>query len=271
MCGVFAVGVSAFSFEEFVKIKNPATFGAAEISAPVATQGDGDFEKDFAAFLYDAELYAGATLESSPAAMAYSSFAHNKNSFKSSKAQREFHKALEAALKASAEHNARDAFMSDDAAIKAAYADGTLKNKLVELYVACAKKEIAIYEKLVPEYFIPDAMAFGEEYRKILELYFTFLLAGLPKETHDEVNAKIGIILTNELGDKLNKAIDNSDVKEAAKIVKNARKELEKILAEYGIVEISPEPPDPSDPSFITKVLRFIVKWFFFGWLWMKK
>ena len=272
MCGVFAVGVSAVSFEDFMNLKKSATLSAAEGSAPAIVQGEDDdkFAEDFVDFLYAAELYAGAKLESSSAAMACVYFMHNENSFKNRKAQKDFNDALESALKDSAEHKARDTFMNDSAAIKAAYTDGSLRGKLIDLHLACAIREIAIYEKLVPEYFIPDAMVFGEEFRKITSLTLALAGSGVTKEQRAEINAKIDAIATDELNAKLLKAIDEGDAKEAARIVTYVRKEYEKVLAEYGIVEISPEPePEPS-PSFFAKLWNFILKWFFFGWLWMK-
>ena len=84
-------------------------------------------------------------------------------------------------------------------------------------------------------------------------------------EKRAEIQAKLDNVMTDAVSTQLDDEVAKGNFKEAAKIVKNVSKEVEKILASYGIVKIS-----GSEPTFFAKVWSFILKWFLFGWIWMK-
>jgi len=279
MCGVFAVGASAFSFEEFKSVKSSA-FGFAELSAPVSAQGggEGSFADIVEAIRREAENSAGEKFLSSPAYVVSMTFWQCEALYKNGKTGRGFVIAFEAAYKATQEHKDLVAFLDNDTELRAMYDRGLLKDRLVVLYNAFADRMISIGEVLEKEYFTPTALAFIKEWRDLSLLGFKAEQANLTPVKRAEINAKINRIESDHL-DNLFQKMNDGDFAEATRLVKNAIKELEKVLVEYGIITINNPDPDPKpepkpDPeptaSFFAQIWNFILRWFFFGWIWMK-
>jgi len=266
MCGVLAVGASA---------------------VPIAAQGT--FEEDFAAFKQEAEDNATLRVWISPT-IVYEIFADREYAFKDGKTKKGLSEAedkLMAEAKDSAECKALQTFLDNEDALRAAHADGTLKDKLFALYKAFYDVYIDEVDALAIEYFRPDALAYATEYSKFNALAFVFDCADLAPEKRAEIKEKFN----NYAAWSTRNALDEGNLEEALRIVKAATKEFEKILAEYGIITLSNPDPDPDpdpdpnpnddkpdpkpepdpEPTFIAKVWNFILKWFLFGWLWMKK
>jgi len=196
----------------------------------------------------------------------------NENAIKSGKKLQEFQDAYYAATDNMAEWNIIEDFLRDEAKLRAALADGTLREKLDVLYNAYGDAMIAIEEALASEYFVDGVMAFAKAYTEHEWLLNAANDADLPEDTRAEVNEKVGSISWV----KVNAAWDEGNFDEATRLLKGLSDDLEQLLAEYGIITISnPEPePDPGDappePSFFAKLWNFILKWFLFGWIWMK-
>ena len=268
MCGVLAVGASAVSVGDFVKVERPAAFGAAGISAPVDAQGE---DEDIAAILAEAETMFKEKCEYAVPYFAYANFFVKENAYKPGKTMQAFTAAHTAAVQAATapKQDAISAFLKDNAAVKAAYANGTLKDTLFAMYDDFADEFIAITERFVNEYFITDVLVFSEEYIRLIKLFIIFENANLTQEQADEIDIPIA---NNE--SKIETALEEGNYKESIKLTKDLADEIERVLVKYGIITISNPNPNPNpnpEPSFIAKVWNFILKWFLFGWIWMKK
>ena len=266
LIGVFAVGASAISLEGFTNVGE----------AVVAQETDDDIAKKIKAIMYEADGEFVMRFLASPAVFAcseYFRYSNIKNALKSGKTEQ----ALDEALKeidadlyeASAEYQAFRAFTKDEAALRAAYEAGTLKDELTVFYNALYDQGISCYEPLANEFFLPEALAAAAEFSKFYSLAYVFMLAELTQEKYAEIDAKYGTIWNKWVKAEILPALNEGNFEEAIRLIKNAVKELEKLLADYGIITISNPEPEP-EPSFFAKLWNFILKWLFFGWLWMK-
>ena len=271
--GVFTVGVSAVSVLDFTA------------SAPVIAQGDeDDIDEKINVITWDVYNKLRDKVAYSLPMIALE-LSHVEKAYKSGQTYDALLDALTAMgvwLSDSVEYNTIYTFLDNNAALRAAYADGTLEDKLTELYNAAYDPYLAEFEKLVKDFFVTDALAFSEEclnFRK-LEIASGKALreSNLTDKKLSEVKEKLNVIWERYVYDA---ALEKGDFEEAIKIIKNRINEWKKILAEYGIVlpgdpaptpDPNPNPPTPTpEPSFIAKVWNFILKWFLFGWIWMKK
>jgi len=268
--GAFAVGASASastgSFEEFAYVNASAPLGIAEFSAPVFAQdaADEQYAKDILAIM--AAVMGNATQRAiaAPAFVLIDILGTNPKAYNSGKTKA----ALDIARGAlDSEHyfSAYYAFCADEAKVNAAYDNGTLKDKLLELTNAAIDQYIAAHDPLLAEYFTPKARTYANEFSKILNLALIFANADLTVELRAEITAKLDAV-TAGIEKSLEDALNAGDFDKATKIVKDAAKKIEKILADYGLIDGA-----SNEPSFFTKVWNFILKWIFFGWIWMPK
>ena len=265
---LFAIGASASENPLDILQPTEAAEAAAldfiDLPPSVFAQIDADdFTSDYPGILAQVAQSSLKRFLSSPTIIAVLLLENNPKAYKSGKTAEGFGAALDALdFSATAEAKARDAFLKNDAALKAAYAAGTLKDDLIKLYNPVIDLQIAAYEKVAKDFFSVDALAYIDAFGNYANLGLALEKANLSAEKREEIKKKIADSLPKDFGQKLDKAIKDGNYKEAVKLLNDAKKIVEKILANHGVIK--------DDAPFFTKVWRFIVKWIFFGWLWQK-
>jgi len=259
LLGVFAVGASAFELPTVEKAKqsrfNPlpaanlsAQAAGAELSPEIEAILD---QVSLEAFLrFYVKIMMADTLSGIPAA------------YKAGKTETDLANILDAidtAIEGSKQVKDLNAFLADTEAIKAAYANGTLKDELTRLYNAVFGLYFSELQKALREVFTADAMDFFEASSELADLTFIVMQADLTPEQRTSLEATIRA-LDMKYGD-MDVNLENGNFKEAAKLLKSYTKDLKKIMAEFGLIEA---------PSIFARIWDFILRYIFFGWLWMK-
>jgi len=262
--GVFAIGANAMSIEEFLPAaaENSAILAIAETPAPVFAEDAGDeFAKKFPDIFMEAKKPANEKFEASDAFNVLFLLADREKAYQPGKTAEQLDDAIDAAVADTAAVKELNAFLADEAALKAAYADGTLKDKLIAMNIAVTDVRIAAIERLLPDYLLADALTYAKEATKLLNLAAKLEDAGLSEAQYITVMVQLMDVFSSKRTEQLTNALNDGNYKEAAKIARYATTKCERVFARYGIVEA---------PSFWAKLWNFILKWFLFGWIWMK-
>jgi len=263
LLGVFAVGASAFERPTIEQAKqsrfNP--FPAANLSA----QADDDkLPEEILTIMEEVVMDALIRLFTSEVMMA-DMLAEMPAAYKLGKTAEDLEKAIgavDAKLNASQQKKDLDAFLADTEAIKAAYTKGTLKNDLAKLYNAVIDFQIAEMKKVLKEFFTADAMNFLAAYGAFFALILKIDQADLTTAQAAALEAKMNALdkKYSNFDKDLNTYLKAGNFKQATKLLKNVTKDLKKIMADFGLVK---------DASVGAKIWNFILKWIFFGWIWM--
>jgi len=260
LVGVFAVSASAISLEESPTMEASA-LDLAERSAPVFVQGDDPFAEDFESIQREVGTAAAEAnfLTSTYIKMIRDILEHRPNAYKNGMAQADFLRALAAINTAQPANDALNAFLDDEAALREAYAAGTLRETLLSLCNAVYAEQVSIVEQAAKECFKPDALTYAFTYAEFHSLMNVLNKANLNSTQLADIRRGIDMSVLN---DKLNFALLAGNYKKAAGIINGLIEDYSKAMAKYGLVEYKA-------PSFFTKLWNFILKWIFFGWIWM--
>jgi len=266
LLGMFAVSASALPRTDFPLTEINEAAASVLFAFPSLVSAEGGvaaaaLTDDLTAYRKEAADLADNALSLSLAYVILSELQYHTAAYQAGKTIVEFTNAL-AALdwKNSAETLAIDAFLDDTAAVEAAYANGTLRDVLISLYAAAATQRIVSVEILAKEFFHADALAYAtanNNYYKALDALSSLTLT---EKEYIEISKKMNRIVTPFATAKIVAALNNGDYKKAASLVNDIVKDVEKIVANHGT---------GGNLSFWQKLWNFILKWIFFGWIWM--
>jgi len=219
LIGVFAIGASA--------------------SAPVFVQEEDEYiAEKIEAIKKEVDIESRYWV--SPGILAFREWFDTLNKYKHDKTEQGLEDALSevmADVEGTAEYEALCAFLDNDVALKAAYAEGTLRDKLITLHTAVYNLLAAGCKKIAIEFFVPEVLAIAEELSKIFKLSLVFENAELTQEKRAEMEekAKNNTIISN-LERNHDNALKAGNFEAALQNAKNVLKEYKQILAEYGIL-----------------------------------
>ena len=161
----------------------------------------------------------------------------------------------------SPEGQAIDAFWADEAAVEAAYRDGTLKAKLIELETKVFDVCYKAWDALAVEYFKPEALDVFASLSKLFALEAE-AQKKLTEEQLEKIDEKLDALAFPLDSDAFNALLQEGKWAEAKKVMDDYVSEAQKIYADYGIV-IKSEPKK----TVWQKIWDFILKYILFGWL----
>jgi len=266
LLGMFAVSTSAFSRPDFplTEINETATAELLAFPAPVSAQDEGGdtFSADLKAFQTEAIDLANQKLFASQAGVILTELQFIPTAYKDGKTLPDFAAAATALdISNSPESKAIDAFLANETERRADHANGSLKNKLISLYIIAVDQRIAVLENLAKEFFTADALAYAAANSAYYQLNVTLSNANLTQKEYNEISKIMNLIVSPFVVSRISTELQNGNFKEAAKLVNDIVSEMEKVFADYGI--------GAARPSFWQKLWNFILKWIFFGWIWM--
>ena len=260
LLGVFAVGASAFELPTLEQAKQSPYNPFAEAELTAQAEAADPLPPDITDIMEESTKEALIRLMTE--AIMASVLADIPAAYKDGKNPLELNARMlvvNATVASSQQMKDLNAFLGNPEAIKAAHANGTLKADLAKLYNAVIDLQASEMNKLINEFFTKDAIDYLNAYSELAKLLFTVELADLTTEQKAAIAAEMKAL--EEKYKNVDIDIKAGDFKAATKLIKSFTKDLRKILVKYGLVK---------DDSVVVKVWNFILRWIFFGWLWMK-
>ena len=151
--------------------------------------------------------------------------------------------------------------ISDEAALEAAYRNGTLKAVFVDKLLRLEKSGLSIYQRIATDYFIPQAVEATNGLARVFQLAADVWNSDLSAAKKDELMTAIYSINTYAFS-----YLNNGYWANAKAAADNTYKEAEKLLKKAGFLLTGIFGTNPKwDGAWWHYILFFVL----FGWIWM--